>query len=521
MVIGGAGFLVYREVQHGREAVRAAERDHLAQDFSEVGQCFFGAQLPADAITFRKISDIASRLDGAPGNWPFDCHERVDRFRTRVETAHRLDRDLATRLSSALYKLDEGLRESRVQLPELTDQLRDVWTLADACGIRAGTPETAAPPLPRELAPGAAKLPIERLTAIGGGPTWQLLGQDAKGLSQCGFADGKLACKRISVPAEARIDFEALRARGTWSSERFILLEAANAGWLLADQKLEPLSGAHNLEHAHVSEAGDVIALTSKEILIWPRETPAKRVALDRNAAVAKADPDSRDFPAMALLGPRLLVVRPNGDLVRFDIDTKGTLGKAHKLDFRVSSALDFRTCRAGAHDAIFLLGRVLFDTPKGLVERDGAGIQCSASGVVWTSFRGCTPSGCTDYPELVFRSESGRHDLPVGLLKLPRDRVGAGDTIAWQARLTGGLLVRGNAADIATTVAIASLEEAAATGPSSKLDLLNGDGPEVELGVYGGPSGGVVLYRNGRGPQLGVAVDAAGQVSPLTIEGL
>ncbi|MBL8739634.1 MAG: hypothetical protein JNK04_01030, partial [Myxococcales bacterium] len=216
-----------------------------------------------------------------------------------------------------------------------------------------------------------------------------------------------------------------------------------------------------------------------------------------------------------------LLVVRPNGELVRFDIDTKGTLGKAHKLDFRVSSALDFRTCRAGAHDAIFLLGRVLFDTPKGLVEQPGDGLQCSASGVVWTSARGCTPSGCADRPETIFRSESGRHDLPSGLLKLPRDRVGAGDTIAWQARLTGGLLVRGNAADISTTVVIASAEEAAEVGPSSHIDVLNGGGPELELGVHGSASGGVVLYRNGRGPQLGVAVDPAGQVSPLPIEGL
>lgn len=83
------------------------------------------------------------------------------------------------------------------------------------------------------------------------------------------------------------------------------------------------------------------------------------------------------------------------------------------------------------------------------------------------------------------------------------------------------GLLVRGNAADLATTVVVANGDELAVGGDITAFDLLNGGGPALRFGVYGDSRGGIVLYRNGGGPQLGVAVSALGEVSPLSIEGL
>jgi hypothetical protein len=223
------------------------------------------------------------------------------------------------------------------------------------------------------------------------------------------------------------------------------------------------------------------------------------------------------------MLGPRLLVSRPTGDLVRFDIDPNGKLTNATKLHVAPSSDMgpQLGACRAGAHDVILLPGHVVFDTPKGFVDHARQHAHCSASGVVWSYLHGCTPDGCADHPEAIFRSESGLHDLPTTLGAVVRDRVGKLETIAWVARLGGGLLVRGNAADIATTVVIANGEEIADVGEPSAVDLMNGGGLGRFLGVYGGPGGGVVLYRSGRGPQLGVAVGAAGEVSPLSIEGL
>jgi len=38
---------------------------------------------------------------------------------------------------------------------------------------------------------------------------------------------------------------------------------------------------------------------------------------------------------------------------------------------------------------------------------------------------------------------------------------------------------------------------------------------------VYGGPDGGIVLYRTCDGAQLGAAVDLSGLVSPLIVEGM
>ena len=92
VALAGGGAAITRQRMERRAAEqRAEEAARLAQDFAEVGQCFFGEQPKAEEITFRKLVNISNRLGGTASDWPFECRERIDRFRTRVETAHDLE----------------------------------------------------------------------------------------------------------------------------------------------------------------------------------------------------------------------------------------------------------------------------------------------------------------------------------------------------------------------------------------------------------------------------------------------
>ncbi len=528
VALAGGGAAITRQRMERRAAEqRAEEAARLAQDFAEVGQCFFGEQPKAEEITFRKLVNISNRLGGTASDWPFECRERIDRFRTRVETAHDLEPSGATRLSTALFRLDEDLRERSVTNVTLGEHLNKIWTLANASGIGSATPETAAPPLPRELALGAAKLSAEGLIALDGGPVWQFLGWDANGFAQCEMGDLKLFCKRIQIGNADPVELRSAVVVGSWSSPRFILLrgETGKGSWLLADGKLEALPSTRYTLGAHVNAAGDVTVLTeAKELKIFSRAKGEPKKPLKLIDALSTADREaSRDFVDARLLGPRLLLLRPGGELYRYDLEATGKAINPMKLGLRFTPAWDreLRTCRAGAHDAILLSEDVVFDTAQGLVKHPAQGGDCSASGVVWTNRGGCTPEGCAQPLDAILRSAAGGSGSRAISEPMSRDRVGRGVAIAWIAHMGAGLLVRGNAADLGTTVVVANGDELAIGGDITAFDLLNGGGPAVRFGVYGDSRGGVVLYRNGRGPQLGVAMSALGDVSPLSIEGL
>ena len=533
IVIAGSAFGGWRLVEARKAERQTEERARLAQDFAEVQQCFFGANVSAGEISFKRLRTISGLLSGAGTDWPSGCSARIDGFRTRVETAHFLDRTAADRLSTALYHLDNYLSDSELQLTRLAEMLANAWRLAEVAGISPATPTTEPPPLPRSMPQGQARLPLGGFVELSGGRGWQFLAWSPEdtGIAVCSASNAVLSCKRLrATPAQAT-KLRGARAVGSSSAPGSLALREGGTLVLVHDGEAQWLDAQVD-ENAfvHVTDAADVVWLSRgddrerRAVSLSTRRLGGPSRTQKLGDAVRKLDPKwAEKINDAALLGPRLIVERASGELVRFDLAADGALSNPLPLEAPPKSDDEqqgpgslwspprFTGCRAGPDDLVWVGKQIGFDAGDSLKWHEADFVTCSAAGAVRAQAQRCLPSGCTSSTSMN-----------------ASDRVGDSTAVAWQGSFEVGLLVRGDVNRIETTTLIddgSPAPPAPARDPKEfgVIDLLNTGvgGPTQTFGVFGGPAGGVVLFQDKRGPVIGAWVDAAGEVLPLAVSGL